>query len=561
MSRTAFKIELIRYVSDTTTPRSIQDPEASVESDLSNEAEVAETAQVSDEVADATNEDDAQTAELATAQLVDAANDGDTGAAPADTSAGTDAGEQESEGGVSAAVRQVADGGFLDTFKGLFSSLPEHALKVALGLLALIAGLFLWQRRKSQQEYNESMLDIETEEVSMNSEASIQNMSNVSGIDLASANDSALELTIGGGMSYLSEEGIAGVNEEDNEVIKAGAVDPLAEADVYLAYDRDEQAIQVLKEAFADAPERGELAEKLLEIYHKQDDRRSFDALAAEMSRRLENTHDFSWDKVVAMGREVSPDNSLYQSGAPTPASVDDSVSMTEPTLEEESSGLDLDQLSAEVADLKSDIAETERETDRKIDALSEDSGINLDQLNMIDDASENSAVRNLEVDDLDFDLESELAKDDKATEVDAPTLSQIISENVEGRLASEEDGPSDDTVEDDDAISLEDDDELKLDLDVNESLDEAIASVEDDEDDDEDTAGIDAMSGMSEMSESSMSKLEPYHESETALELAKAYLELGEQEIAKGFIEEVLTEGSDKQKGKARKLIKELAS
>jgi pilus assembly protein FimV len=57
------------------------------------------------------------------------------------------------------------------------------------------------------------------------------------------------------------------------------------------------------------------------------------------------------------------------------------------------------------------------------------------------------------------------------------------------------------------------------------------------------------------------MSKLEPYHESETALELAKAYLELGEQEIAKGFIEEVLSDGSSKQKSKARNLVRELAT
>ena len=113
-------------------------------------------------------------------------------------------------------------------------------------------------------------------------------------------------------MSYLSEEGIAGVNEEENEVIKAGAVDPLAEADVYLAYDRDEQAVQVLKEAYADAPERGELAEKLLEIYHKQDDRRAFDTLAADLQKRSATTQNFSWDRIVEMGREVSPDNSLY---------------------------------------------------------------------------------------------------------------------------------------------------------------------------------------------------------------------------------------------------------
>ena len=54
----------------------------------------------------------------------------------------------------------------------------------------------------------------------------------------------------------------------------------------------------------------------------------------------------------------------------------------------------------------------------------------------------------------------------------------------------------------------------------------------------------LDEDSSVSEMSEATLGKLEPYHESETALELAKAYMELGEQEIAKGFIEEVLNGG-----------------
>ena len=71
----------------------------------------------------------------------------------------------------------------------------------------------------------------------------------------------------------------------------------------------------------------------------------------------------------------------------------------------------------------------------------------------------------------------------------------------------------------------------------------------------------LDEDSSMSEFSDASLGKLEPYHESETALELAKAYMELGEQEIAKGFIEEVLNEGSEKQKKKARTMIKDLAT
>ncbi len=517
-------------------------PEASVEQEVDEEVAQLQTESIqSEEVVEpvapeAMSEqpvnalepeaEDSQTAQVVQAVGSDAAGTSQTGVDSADSGQV----RSEPQDTVGSVVRKVSESSLFDSVKDIFSVLPEYGLKIAAGLLALIAGLFFWQRRKSRKEFDASMLDIETEEVSMNSEASIQRMNAATGIDLASANDSALELTIGGGMSYLSEEGIAGVNEEDNEVIKAGAVDPLAEADVYLAYDRDEQAIQVLKEAFADNPERGELAEKLLEIYHKQDDRRSFDAVATELHKRRDTTHNFSWEKIVGMGREVSPDNTLYTTG-PEPI--------------EEPTALDLDDIKGPSLDL--DVSELD-----------------------LADTTVVAGLGSLEIDDLDLDLEKELEKDKPTTALDAPTLSQMINDSIDAKAdASEEE-------EDNQEISLDrsdlefdlgqDDDQFKM-LEeesrraIEQATSAARAEVSTPEIADTEPSAIDNDSSMSEMSESSISKLEPYHESETALELAKAYLELGEQDIAKGFIEEVLNEGSEKQKGKARKLIRELAT
>ncbi|MGI9316258.1 MAG: FimV/HubP family polar landmark protein [bacterium] len=535
------------------------DPEASVEGEISNEAEQAEMAQqqseapavvepqvaeesgVATETAVTEQEDSEEVAQLAAAEQVQppAAEEVDSG----------------DQGAIGSAARQVAKSGLLDSIKGMFSGLPDYGLKIAAGLLALLAGLFLWQRRKSRKEFDASMLDIETEEVSMNSETTIKKMSDASGIDLASSNDSALELTIGGGMSYLSEEGITGVNEEENEVIKAGAVDPLAEADVYLAYDRDEQAIQVLKEAYADDPERGELAEKLLEIYHKQDDRRSFDALATELHKRQDSTQNLSWEKVISMGKEVSPDNPLYSGEAPVAAAETSASIDLEEELLEGLQAAPAKQAASEEGMLSMD-----------------DDGLDLELDIMkagIEGPDLKDEVNDLEIDDLEIDFEKEDVKKDDIEEevsgIDAPTLSQIISENAESPLNLDKE-----SVEirdsDLDEISLNAG-ELDLDLgkdedkqfnQIEEEANRAVVEASKEEATEKKSAmnSIDQHSGMSEMSQ-----LEPYHESETALELAKAYLELGEQEIAKGFIEEVLNEGSEKQKGKARKLIKELAS
>jgi len=481
-----------------------------------------------------------------------------------DTSGAEDSGTETAEANVDdsgniieSTVRQVSNNSLIDSAKGILSSLPEHAAKIGVGLLALLGGLFFWQRRRTQREYDASMLDIETEEVSLNSEASVQRMSDASGIDLASANDSALELTIGGGMSYLSEQGITGVNEEENEVIKAGAVDPLAEADVYLAYDRDEQAIQVLKEAFDESPERGELAEKLLEIYHKQDDRRAYDELAADLQSKLDATENLNWERVVSMGREVSPDNAMYSGdGAPQSSAASPSGD-SELNLDDDDDDL-LSGAAAPLAGAAAAASAVGAGLAAKAGGLDANSG-SLDMMSLGSDTPE-TAVDELEMSDLDIDLSPE--SPDAVSPLDAPTLSQIINDNLEGKIesddASGEASLSSSTL--DLSLGNEEDSTLKR-------IEEAskIASTDDSDKEDPETGGLSGFSGLDQqsvlgaISDSQMSQLEPYHESETALELAKAYMELGEQEIAKGFIEEVLNEGSEKQKGKARTLIKEL--
>ena len=62
-----------------------------------------------------------------------------------------------------------------------------------------------------------------------------------------------------------------------------GDVDPVAEADVYLAYGRDLQAEEILKEAMRSNPERMAIRSKLLEVYAKRRDTKGFELLASQM--------------------------------------------------------------------------------------------------------------------------------------------------------------------------------------------------------------------------------------------------------------------------------------
>lgn len=94
----------------------------------------------------------------------------------------------------------------------------------------------------------------------------------------------------------------------------AGDVDPVAEADVYLAYGRDLQAEEILKEAIRVNPGRVAIHAKLLEIYAKRRDTKAFEAVATD-TYHLTRGQGIEWAHVSEMGRDLDPANAMYQPG------------------------------------------------------------------------------------------------------------------------------------------------------------------------------------------------------------------------------------------------------
>lgn len=163
------------------------------------------------------------------------------------------------------------------------------------GILVLLVSLLLIiRRRRSIAEFEESILT-------------------------GSALDGQTETTeteatgTGTDTSFLSDFGMAGMG-----TMQADEVDPLAEAEVYLAYGRDEQAEEVLKEAAARDASRHELKLKLLEIYQQRNDLNSFETLAEELYPAGDQGDAATWAKVVEMGLKMNPDNPLFSKEAPT---------------------------------------------------------------------------------------------------------------------------------------------------------------------------------------------------------------------------------------------------
>jgi len=104
-----------------------------------------------------------------------------------------------------------------------------------------------------------------------------------------------------------------------------GDVDPVAEADVYLAYGRDLQAEEILKEALRSTPDRLAIRSKLLEVYAKRRDTKGYEQLAAQLHGLTQGQGE-DWAKAQELGLSIDPENPLYQPGgqpSSTPLSVE----------------------------------------------------------------------------------------------------------------------------------------------------------------------------------------------------------------------------------------------
>ena len=118
-----------------------------------------------------------------------------------------------------------------------------------------------------------------------------------------------------GDTSFLTDFSQAGLG-----TIDTNDVDPIAEAEVYMAYGRDAQAEEILKEALTKDPNRHEIHLKLLEIYAGRKNVAAFETLASELYAATGGQASTVWEKAAEMGRQLDPDNPLYTDGGPAPS-------------------------------------------------------------------------------------------------------------------------------------------------------------------------------------------------------------------------------------------------
>jgi pilus assembly protein FimV len=98
-------------------------------------------------------------------------------------------------------------------------------------------------------------------------------------------------------------------------------VDPVAEADVYIAYGRDAQAEEILKEALRAQPERHAVRLKLLEIYAKRQDAKAFETIASELYAQTGGVGE-EWHRAATLGASFDSANPLYRDAHAAPAAA-----------------------------------------------------------------------------------------------------------------------------------------------------------------------------------------------------------------------------------------------
>ncbi len=182
--------------------------------------------------------------------------------------------------------------------------LGSDLMPVFIGGVVLVSGLiavvYMRRRRRAIGEFEESILSSSeggTDQPPMTTDTSGQ---------AVPAGDTSF-------LSDFSQGGMGNTHTDD--------VDPVAEAEVYLAYGRDETAEEILKDAIVKNPERNELKVKLLEIYHQRNDARAFETLAEELYATLGGRGNKLWAKVEEMGRKLNPENPMFRGGAPAAGS------------------------------------------------------------------------------------------------------------------------------------------------------------------------------------------------------------------------------------------------
>ncbi|MDH5246501.1 MAG: hypothetical protein OEW98_08625, partial [Betaproteobacteria bacterium] len=342
--------------------------------------------------------------------------------------------------------------------------------------------------------------------------------------------------------------------------------DPLAEADFHMAYGLYDQAADLVQLAMKREPQRRDLKLKLLEIFFVWGNKDKFLGLARELHATRADAPAGEWDKVLIMGKQIAPGDALF-AGNLTTASTD-SLDME---LHGAPGTLDLVIPEATATALPDvDLSETatmSRVDSSGIDFVFDDPGadsdpssvlptIEMPQISGNDGAGD---TQELTVDRLGLDIGALRGIEALDANESIDARKKATSDTIEttmvrgGKSLLDED---DDLLSSTSLLRIADDTSLL-------PRDESLDAVVDLSDATGELPSLDSTEFNKALSAEVDYDLggEPATMSEvgTKLDLARAYMDMGDPEGARSILEEVLHEGNPTQRQEAERLIASL--
>ncbi len=277
--------------------------------------------------------------------------------------------------------------------------------------------------------------------------------------------------------SFLSDFSPSDIDALQDET---GEVDPLSEADVYIAYGRYQQAEELIRQAIEKEPERSVLKYKLFEILYAVKNTDSFIALAEESAGTpVETSDNESWGKVLSMGKMLSPEHAMF-AGADDMSADDDLFTLDDDLLDEELDENDFADLDATLtqADFSVDQeaseeeveseseAEAESEVDFEIEAEAEAVAEAGEDIIELDDDLLDEELLNLSnelgeadtaIEDTALDLDDTVTELETSLDQDSLSIALDELEGLDGQEASSEQPEGEQEAEDDLMLSLAD--------------------------------------------------------------------------------------------------------
>ena len=290
------------------------------------------------------------------------------------------------------------------TEPGVIDAVMENALPIGGGLLAILLGVggLLWSRKRNRSGIFENSL--------------------ITSGDLKP--NTVLGRTGGGVISTQAENSfLTDFSRQGLGTIDTDEVDPIAEADVYMAYGRDVQAEEILRDALAKDSTRHEIRMKLLDIYAARKDKTAFEEVAADLYASVGGKGPL-WEQAAYLGRGIDPDNPLYAAPAGTVVSAvaDVAAATAAAAAGSAASVADAPVAEAQVVAARID-NEAPLDFEFEVPHVEQESGSALEAV-LDDTHAENDFSF-----DLGFDHEAELTA---PTEAEMPTMEPVIPAEIE---------------------------------------------------------------------------------------------------------------------------------